>query len=286
MTLALNVEHRLSKSTDTIKQTIQIVWSAYRSVLSKEGHLVYVSTAISSGKRMYDVLQQLGCSYDELKNNYKEVLYKDIIQPNIEAGTALAKKLAQHEDAPVVAPAIFEAHSQRWSQDEYMGMWLKMIEDNVGQMVMSPGWEYSNGGAEEYLLAMQMAYGLRSKTSIRVQDSEGNLMPLHRGLELIAQALLDLHNKGLKASSLASVYTALNNTKQAWSYLRTEFNREMVDSVNESILTKVNKDIIPLLQHEYDIEQGSWGVTAGEGLNRELTSLPENVLIVPNPIES
>jgi len=66
MIAALNVEKRLSNSTDEVKRTIDIVWSAYKSILSKEGHLAYVSTAISSGKLMYDILQQIGCSYDEL----------------------------------------------------------------------------------------------------------------------------------------------------------------------------------------------------------------------------
>lgn len=282
MIAALNVENRLSNSTDEVRRTIDIVWSAYKSVLSKEGHLAYVSTAISSGKLMYGILQQIGCSYDELKKHHSNVLYEQIIKPNIDQGTALARSIAGSSDEPVVSPAIFEARSQRWSQDEYMGMWLRMIEENVGRMVMSPGWEYSNGGTEEYLLAMQMAYGLRTRHGIDVEDHQGNRLPLSQGMELIAKALLDLHGMGQKAPTIASVYVGLNNTGTGWGYLDrdTPFNREMMFS-SESSIDHCNRTILPLLETEYSIETKRFGITPGKGLHRELTALPEHILILP-----
>jgi len=281
MIAALNVENRLSDSTDEVKRTIDIVWSAYRSVLSKEGHLAYVSTAISSGKLMYDILQQIGCSYEELKQHHSDVLYEQIIKPNIDQGTFLARNIASNVDEPVVSPAIFEARSQRWSQDEYMGMWLRMIEENVGRMVMSPGWEYSNGGTEEYLLAIQMIYGLRTRWNINVEDHEGTRLPLPQGMELIAKALLYLHDQGQKAQTIASVYVGLNNTHTAWGHMErgTPFNREMMS--DKRSIYSCNREVLSLLRADYGIETQSFSVSPGKGLDRELTALPEHILILP-----
>ena len=102
-------------------------------------------------------------------------------------------------------------------------------------------------------------------------------------MELISKALFDLHDRGQKAPTVASVYVGLNNTGEAWGYLDrgTPFNREMAAISSRSDIAHCNKETFPLLASEYRVVGRSWGVTPGKGLHRELTALPEHILILP-----
>lgn len=275
------VQERLVGSTDEVKNTIDIVWSAYRSVLSKEDQLAYVSTAITSGRRLYEALATEGVSYDELKKRHPKLLFEQIIQPNIEFGIATARGVASRLDEPVVAPAIFEARAQRWSQDEYMAMWLHMIEENVGRMIMTPGWEYSNGGAEEFLLAVQMAFGWKGgRVTITCEDPEGKVINATTGTELIGKALLDLHEMKQKSVTLAEVFTNLHGIAYT-DYFVTERNHVRNLAMWTTGYPRYGKEVKRLIELEYpDVRPA--GVHTGKeggGILRKPTGTPEGLIL-------
>ncbi len=278
---------RLAAATDEVKRTVGIVWSAYRSVLSKEGRLAYVSTAITSGQRMWEATISLGLKdMDELKAKHPDVLKNDVIGPNIEAGNGLARTIAAKIDHPVVAPAILEARSQRWGQDEYMALWLRMIEENVGRVYMAPGWEYSNGGAEEYLHAVQMALGFRSRHDIRPLDPTGRAIPASEGADAIGRALLWLQERKAKAPVLAQVYCSLVTVLGLW---RTpEISSELpphgsydVDFLQMSDDRKIStlKDVSRLLKTEYGIGNVYLEATPDGGVPRKSDATPEGIIL-------
>lgn len=277
---------RLANSSDEVKRTIDIVWNAYRSILSAEGQLAYVSTAITSGRRMYDLMDQLGIrDAEELKTKEPTVFLDRIIKPNIEEGTALAKKIAQKIGNPVIAPSIFEARKQRWSQDEYMAMWLKMIEENVGLIYMAPGWEYSGGGAEEYLHAVQMALGFKKRWNIDIFDAEGQPLYFHRGLEILVKALSDLSQKKRKSKTLAEV---INGLVTLWSTLHThgigddlpsDWNRNYLNNAETPIIGQTLKNL--LSNYGFNHDRGTIILGGSDsGLPPRKTDItPENIIL-------
>ena len=284
---------RLAASTDEVKRTVEIVWSAYRSVLSKEGRLAYVSTAITSGRRMWDAVLALGLKDPEqLKTHHPDVFRSDVILPNVAAGTGLARELAGQIDHPVVAPAIFEARKQRWGQDEYMALWLKMIEENVGRIYMVPGWEFSNGGAEEYLHAAQMALGFRSRHDITPLDAQGRVIPIPTAADAIGRALLWLHERGGKAPVLAQVYCGLVTILGMW--LAPEISRDLPQygAYNDEFLSaslrdrplqcrqfSTLEDVARLLKLEYGIDSVYLSANTGSGVPRTSDATPEGIVL-------
>lgn len=271
--------------TQTIESTIEIVWSAYRSVLSKAGSLAYASTAITSGVRMQDTMDATGLTEEELKANPD--FFSLVIQPNLERAIAISKKIAANADRPVVAPAIFEGRPQRWSQADYMKMWLAMIEENVTQMFMLPGWEYSNGGCEEYLKAINMAYGFGPRHDIVPLNAEGELIPLHQGLEKIAAALVDIHDRGRKAPSLFSTYKGLYAVHAAWKTIEFDapasWNGDVRAAEDSTRIRRVHQGMTTLLREDYGW-RGDLTLHTACGEVRTFSALPEGLFIQPQEV--
>lgn len=278
---------RLAASSDQVKSTIDIVWSAYRSVLPPSGKLAYASTAITTGRRFYDLLAETGLSsMDELKARHPEMLFDRIIRPNVDAGTAAARAIAARAGHAVVAPAIFEARRQRWSQDEYMAMWLRMIEENVGTIYLLDGWEFSNGGAEEFLHAMQMAAGFRSRWDIVAQDAAGKPIPLAEGTWQVGKALVLLHDRGYKAPILADAFCALLAVWGIWHSAEMSSELPPKGAYNAEIvwgdgrdLTRFARELAPLLKQDYGIIHPYTTINSVDGIPRKNDATPEGIVL-------
>lgn len=148
---------RLVKSSPERVDAINIVLSAFRSQLASAG---YTSMPITTGELYYQVLESYGVlSLEELKKIRPAALFEEIIRPNVNDGIAFANRVSDELQMEIIAPCIFEANKQRWTQDEYMFMWFRVIEERAQAMLMKPGWQYSNGGCEEIARALEMKFG-------------------------------------------------------------------------------------------------------------------------------
>ena len=282
-----NWQSQLPGSSDEVLRTIEIVLSAYGSVLSAEGGLAYVSMPITTGKLMYDVLTDAGVrSVEELRAKDPDALMKLIIRPNISRGIEIARGVTQIENRPVVAPSIFEAREQRWTQAEYMMMWSQMIELYVGRMYMSPDWQYTNGGSEEYLESVLMSLGFRVRWQINISDCDGQPIPLHQGMTSIALALEDLHRRKFKAPALVNVFRSLATAHFAWLIpdimhdLSDDWNRDFANNVDHAEVRYVQQSFLPLLRHEYGVEQVCFReICPVRGIVRASDVLPESVIL-------
>ena len=133
---------------------VNLVMGTYRSL---RNDIAYVSMPITSGKNMYEVLLKKGVkTLEELKKVDPECIFKEIVKPNIERGLIAADNL--NSKLPVLAPSVFEGKSLRWTEKEYMTLWLEVIKERAREIHMSDDWEYSNGGVEEFALAQKMRY--------------------------------------------------------------------------------------------------------------------------------
>lgn len=230
---------------DERKNLIDLALGAFRSIRFP---VAYVSMPISSGKLLYDVLEKKGCrTLDELASVDKDAIYNEIIAPNIEMGICAADKI--RTSLPPLAPSVFEGKKFRWSQQEYMALWYKVIEERAREMHMTDGWEYSNGGVQEFTRAMMMhhktpwwdgerfqalpgedyAKVIEDMSKIKIYDINGKPLFLEKGYGMIENAVSDLGKRGFDASSLKESKKSLQNvlglindpftTREEYNYL-------------------------------------------------------------------
>ena len=176
---------RLADSPDDKKQQVLTVGKAYQSVMGEEW--TYISSAITSGKRLYDVAAAEATTPDELRKD-KAKFFKMVIEPNIQEAIAFAQEWSESHSGATISPAVFEAGKLRWTQDEYMAMWLDTIHNKATRIVMMDGWEYSNGGVLEFVQAFLMKTGLTEKSEIEILKQDGSPLTLKEAAERITEA--------------------------------------------------------------------------------------------------
>ena len=158
---------------DDRRANIEVVVSAYDSVLAGKA---YLTMPVTTGRRFYDVLDHYGVrTIDDLERRRPGALRDEIILPNLEEANRFAAALVT--GAPLVVPGVFEARRQRWGQDEYMILWLRVITGSVTELWLSDGWEYLTGGAMEFCRAMMIDFrfveGRRPDRSVRPPRRRG-----------------------------------------------------------------------------------------------------------------
>lgn len=195
-------DFRLANSTPARMHEIQAVSTAYDSVLCAD--FTYVSTPITSGAILYEAMTAAGVSTLEELRKDSDLFYQKVILHNLAAADSVAQTMLSFGGA-VIAPAAFEARALGWDQDAYMGLWLDTIERKATRLALVDGWEYSNGGAEEYLQALLMQAGRRDRNNIEIVDARGEVLSHKRGIELLAAAIAELLDRNFKPTVLAQV---------------------------------------------------------------------------------
>ena len=193
---------RLSTSAPERIREVGVVGTAYDSVMASE--ITYVSTPITSGRALYAAMDAAGVATLEELRRDASFFRENVIDVNIAAADAVARAMVAFGGA-VIAPAAFEARSLGWSQDEYMGLWLDVIERRATRLAMVDGWQYSNGGAEEYLQALLMQADRRDRTDISIVDARGDVIGHLAAIRLLADAVAHLIGRGFEPTTLAKV---------------------------------------------------------------------------------
>jgi hypothetical protein len=193
---------RLSASAPERIREVGVVGTAYDSVMASD--ITYVSTPITSGRALYAAMDAAGVATLEELRRDASFFRKNVIDVNIAAADAVARAMVAFGGA-VIAPAAFEARSLGWSQDEYMGLWLDVIERRATRLAMVDGWQYSNGGAEEYLQALLMQADRRDRTDISIVDARGDVIPHLTAIRMLADAVVDVADRGFEPLVLAKV---------------------------------------------------------------------------------
>lgn len=193
-------EFRLASSEPARIREIGVVGTAYDSVLASE--ITYVSTPITSGAALYKAMDAAGVTDPAEFKRDRDHFTRTVIVPNLNAADAVAQRMVAFGGA-VIAPAAFEARSLGWGQDEYMGLWLDVIERRATRLALVDGWQYSNGGAEEYLQALLMQAGRRDRCNMSIVDAQGEAMRHLQAITLLSGAVEDLIGRGFQPTTLA-----------------------------------------------------------------------------------
>lgn len=195
-------DFRLTNSSPSQLREVGVVGTAYDSVFASE--ITYVSTPITSGAYLYAAMDAAGISDPEEFRRNREAFSREVIAPNLAAADTVAQRMVDFGGA-VIAPATFEARSLGWGQDEYMGLWLDVIERRATRLALVDGWQFSNGGAEEYLQALLMQAGRRDRNTMEIVDARGAVLSHADALNLLAEAVSDLVARGFQPITLARV---------------------------------------------------------------------------------
>jgi hypothetical protein len=251
--MATLIPQRTDNLPDAHKLQAQFALAAFATIKTK--NLAYVSIPITSGKRLYDYMEQHGFrSVDEAKADH-DAFFKNVVSPNFDAGLKASNEWAAKMNGAVIAPVEFEKHLRThsqvtWGQDDFMGMWIPLVKEKITHMAMVDGWEYSNGSGEEYLQAVLMQLGRSERSNITISDERGKPLRLDEGITKLGEAFITLTERGIKPRNMAETLGILLEAEQ-------RFNREQSTGVPESPGRKGAKPSAPLYDHKAVVAIGN-----------------------------
>src|SRR3989344_4047873 len=109
------------KGKQTLRE-ILLSLESYKTIVDcgRNSKVIYASSAITTGRKMYDLFEEYGVSsVDELNKLESSLFNKKILKKNIHAAVQFGKKIRKkYSGAQVIAPAAY--YAKGWTQREYM----------------------------------------------------------------------------------------------------------------------------------------------------------------------
>lgn len=258
---------------DAHKLQAQFALAAFATLKAK--NVTYVSVPITSGPRLYDFIDRRGYKTVEEAKSHPGKFFKEVVEPNLEQGVEGSHYWVEKLHGTVIAPAEFEGRLRRqwghidWGQDDFMGMWVPLIDEKVTNMVMLNGWEFSNGSGEEYLQAVLMQMGRRPRSDITIQDGEeGSPIKLDEGIGLMANAFKNVLSRGIKPKNMAETLGLLIEAERRFNIEQTTGHliepaasspdahdagktKPAVPAYDHEKVAAIAKEIVPLLDEHF-----------------------------------
>lgn len=142
---------------DLLLRQIRLVISSLNTTRSSERRrkgAMYASTAITTGKRSYEVMRRLGFkSAEEFKKTDPAQFSALVMKPNLQDGNEFGELLRKHGWPLTIVPGMFWAPD--WGQTHYMSFWRTVINLFTRSICHNTDWAYSNGSVEEFLIALR-----------------------------------------------------------------------------------------------------------------------------------
>lgn len=187
---------------------VQCALAAFRTL--KADQIWYVSSPITSGKRLYDFMDAFHYTTLEEARVHKDAFKAQVILPNIEEAESTGTHLLERISGVVVSPTSFEGQfykqiASQWSEHAFMALWLNFIEMKVDHILMLDGWEYSNGASEEFLLAIMMQCHLCARNNIEIFDARYHSLSLDQGISLLEKSTQEILNRNLSCPILCDI---------------------------------------------------------------------------------
>lgn len=162
---------------------------------------IYVSTPITNGERLLGWLRGVSPELKADVASYEAQLREQVIAPNCADGTQFANKVRNDTGREVIDPAPFMVPG--WTQEEYLDLWEQVIVQYASEVRFNDGWAYSNGCAQEYLIA--------TKAGVPRYDSSGQPLSVSQACSLLQKVIPALQYAGLSTGILEDVLLQLRN---------------------------------------------------------------------------
>lgn len=180
--------------TRTYGEELAIMLSAFDCLLNG-GKALYASSELTTGKRLYDLMREVGVwTAEDLRAKLGEEEYqRRLWAPNFAEALDFARQVRERSAGRLVlTPAPFAARG--WSQPEYLALWETLIRTRIEELFFGPGWEYSTGCVFELSVALDQGLPAR--------DADGAWIDLRTGIERVSAAAAELEALGFDVSEL------------------------------------------------------------------------------------
>lgn len=272
-----DIPERTADLPSAHKLQAQFALAAFATLKAK--NVTYVSVPITSGPRLYDFMDKYGYKTAAEAKDHPKKFFNEVVEPNLEQGIEGSHYWIEKLHGTVIAPAEFEGRLRRqwgtidWGQDDFMGMWVPLIDEKVTNMVMLNGWEYSNGSGEEFLQAVLMQMGRRPRSDITIQDGEeGRPILLDEGISLMANAFKDVLSRNIQPRNMAETLAILLEAERRFHAEQTTGTliepkptspdaihtptKPSVPAYDHAVIAKVAAEVEPLIDKYFpDIRQ-------------------------------
>ncbi|MCX6814952.1 MAG: hypothetical protein NTY20_04875 [Candidatus Aenigmarchaeota archaeon] len=267
------------------RDEMDMILGAYRSIRHP---IAYVSMPVTGGKRLYDVLERKGVkALDKLREADPDSVVSDVIKPNIERGIEVADGLRERIKLPPIAPCVFDAIRKKWSQRDYLLMWLRVIEEKAEEVYMTDDWEYSSGSAQEFARVMEMQFDFvnpdqgmehfpegvdlekeyRRLRQIKVYTESGKEIRIDAGFKLVAKVIMDLHKRGFEYKDIFDSFQKLINIvatyNEPWGPLG-DWERQPYTDYHYGDMTYIFKRITDIQHGKLSYKQALDEINYGE----------------------
>ncbi len=161
---------------------------------------VYASSPTSTGKRMYDYFRTYRViSVPQLiKKTNRNFYLHHVMHVNIQEGIDFGLHLQTKGVEKIIVPGIFFAEG--WTQDHYISLWERVINDEVDEIIFNHNWEYSDGCVQELLI------GLRAGKTLRLRSDLKKKLDLSQALKKIKRAIQYVDSIGANSKNLYNTY--------------------------------------------------------------------------------
>ena len=172
------LRHQEGQILNQIKATL-----SFAPTMIGEGNVLYASSPITTGRRMYDRFQEHGAtSVDEL-NRTVPGSSRDIMQKNIEDGRQFGNELRTQTGKLAIVPGEF--FGPGWAQEHYMSLWKQVINRYADEVHLNTNWEYSNGCAEEFLIGLEKDMPLVERHATNGMTQKEGVAKIHGAIDHI-----------------------------------------------------------------------------------------------------
>jgi hypothetical protein len=175
-----------------------------RSVGGRRG-VVYVTVAITSGYRLFELLEDCSCSASEVQALYGDRFDSEVYRPNLADAESWAEQARNAFPGRVVLdPSRLEVAG--WTQNDYSSLWDSVIDQFVDIVVATPRWAFSKGARREIEKAI--------RTGRQVVDLTGVPIPEAALLQHDERARDELRSWGWSTARVDSELTPLDVAKK------------------------------------------------------------------------
>ena len=177
------------------KEVVDEVTSAF-DCYAPEDDCIYLSSEITSGERVFDLLRKHGASSREhlkekLGGIYDE-LWNELMDGNLAEGRAFFERTHSEGHRNLINPGPFYARG--WTQEHYLYLWEWVIVHKCKEARFNSGWNYSNGCTLEYAISL--------RKGIRTLGEDGRPMKAEDATKRIEHALDEYDEAGIDATSI------------------------------------------------------------------------------------
>jgi hypothetical protein len=172
-----------------------VVLEAFEAAGAEAG-LVYVTVPITSGRREFRLLHELGCTRDELRTRFRDRWLHEVVHPNEEEAKELAGLTrTTFACALVVDPS--RLHVTEWTQEDFDKLWTVLIEGYARVVVVSPDWAFSRGARLEVALALSLG--------VPLADPFGRELTASDVAAMVEEAEAELRHEGWSAEAIRAM---------------------------------------------------------------------------------